>query len=205
MTDCYSPRRRDMKRLSLIAITTIGLAGCTASHATQSNAPVILRIVTVNSNAPLLSDVTNAGVVAADLVTVSVANRAKNPAVTLPQVDMAVFMERYEVVYRRSDGRNVQGVDVPFAISGPLTGVVDVATGGNALDLSIEVVRIQQKLEPPLRNLRGAGANTDAPGGTAITLTVVAEITVYGRTTVGQVVSDSASLQIDFADFGVGE
>jgi hypothetical protein len=131
---------------------------------------------------------------------VTVAVRAKNPGVTTPQVNMAVFMERYEVVYTRSDGRNLPGVDVPFAISGPLSGVVDVADGGGTLDLPVEVVRIQQKLEPPLRNLRGA--QTDTLGGTAIAMTVVATVTVYGSTTVGQVVSDTAQLQIDFADFG---
>jgi hypothetical protein len=199
-----------MKRLSLIAIAGAGLAavvGCTASHATQDNSPVILRIVSVNGEVPLLSDISDAGLVTANVVEVAVANRAKNLQVTTPQVNMAVFMQSYEVVYTRSDGRNVPGVDVPFAISGPLTGVVDVADSGQTLALGIEVVRIQQKLEPPLRNLRAPtpgspGTTPNTPGGTAIVLTVVAEITVYGETTVGQVVSDSARLQIDFADFG---
>jgi len=94
----------------------------------------------------------------------------------------------------------VPGVDVPFAISGPLNGAVDAAVSGQSLDLAVEVVRVQQKLEPPLRNLRGA--QTDTLGGTAIALTVIAEIHVYGRTTVGQIVSASAQMQIDFADFG---
>jgi hypothetical protein len=189
-----------MKRLSLVAMAVLGLGACTASHATQDNAPVILRIVSVNGEAPLISDVSDDGVVTADIVTVTVANRAKNPGVVTPQVNMAVFMERYEVTYTRSDGRNVPGVDVPFAISGPLSGVVDVADSGDTLNLAVEVVRIQQKLEPPLRNLRGP--LPDTLGGTAIALSVVARITVYGSTTVGQVVSDSATLQIDFADFG---
>jgi len=189
-----------MKRLSLIAVVALAGASCTAGHATQDNAPVILRIVSINGSAPLISDVSDEGVVTANLVPVTVAVRAKNPLVMTPQVDMAVFMERYEVVYTRSDGRNLPGVDVPFAISGPLNGVVDVADSGNTLDLAVEVVRIQQKLEPPLRNLRGA--QQDTLGGTAIAMTVIATVTVYGRTTVGQVVSDSAQLQIDFADFG---
>lgn len=193
------PRRGDMKRLGLIALAALGAGACTAGHATQDNSPVILRIVSIGPS-PLSSDVSAGGVVTADIVTVTVANRAKNPLVLTPQIDMAVFMERYEVTYTRSDGRNVPGVDVPFAISGPLNGVVDVADSGDTLGLPVEVVRIQQKLEPPLRNLRGP--QPDTLGGTAIVLTVVARVTVYGTTTVGQVVSDSASLQIDFADFG---
>jgi hypothetical protein len=189
-----------MKRLSLVAVAVAGLASCTAGHATQDNAPVILRIVSINGGGPLISDVSEAGVVTANIVEVTVAVRAKNPGVVTPQVNMAVFMQRYEVVYTRSDGRNVPGVDVPFAISGPLSGVVDVADSGQTLALPVEVVRIQQKLEPPLRNLRGPVP--DSLGGSAIALTVVATVTVYGSTTVGQVVSDTAQLQIDFADFG---
>jgi hypothetical protein len=188
-----------MKRLSLVAVAVAGLAGCTAGHATQNNAPVNLFIVGIGPS-PLTSDVSDAGVVTADIVIVTVVNRSKNPGVLVPQIPLAIIMERYEVVYTRSDGRNVPGVDVPYAISGPLNGALDAATSGESLDLPVEVVRIQQKLEPPLRNLRGP--QVDTLGGTAIAMTVVAEVTVYGRTTVGQVVSDSAQLQIDFADFG---
>jgi len=193
-----------MKRLSLIAAGLATMVACTADHATQSNAPVNLFIVGI-APSPLLSDVSADGVVTADIVTVSLANRAKNRAVTVPQIPMAILFERYEVTYTRSDGRNVQGVDVPFNISGPLNGAIDVAESGESVDVAVEVVRIQQKLEPPLRNLRGAGANPTAPGGSAIALTVVAQVTVYGRTTVGQVVSATASMQIDFADFAVGD
>ena len=35
----------------------------------------------------------------------------------------------------------------------------------------------------------------------ALILTVFAEITVYGRTTSGKAVQDSARMQIDFADY----
>jgi hypothetical protein len=112
--------------------------------------------------------------------------------VTVPQVALAVFMERYEIRYVRSDGRNTEGVDVPFRITGGMNGVIDAQVSGST-DFAIEVVRRQAKLEPPLRNLVG--------GGGAIVVTMFAEITVYGRTTPGQVVQASSRVQIDFGDF----
>ncbi len=45
---------------------------------------------------------------------------------------MAVFVERYEIRYYRSDGRATQGVDVPYTISGNLTTAVDAGTGSAA-------------------------------------------------------------------------
>jgi hypothetical protein len=64
------------------------------------------------------------------------------------------------------------------------------------VDVPIEVVRAQAKLEPPLRNLR-----TENFGGSALILTCFAEITVHGRTLAGEAVSGSGRLQIDFADW----
>ena len=139
-----------------------------------------------------------AGVIAPDNATVSIAVRSTNPNVTVPQVAMAVFLERYEIRYVRSDGRNTEGVDVPYRITGGMTGVIDALTAGSSA-FTIEVVRRQAKLEPPLRNLRG---NTpDTLGGSAIVITVFAEITVHGRTTAGQAVQATGRVQIDFGDF----
>ena len=66
-------------------------------------------------------------------------------------------------------------------------------------EAAIVVVRHQAKEEPPLRNLRfntglGSGGGTDL-------FTVIAEITVHGRTGNGRAVSTMGRLQINFADF----
>ena len=130
-----------------------------------------------------------------DDVVVSLANRSKNPSVTDLQVARAIDLERYTVRYFRSDGRNTEGVDVPYQISGPVRNVVDI---GQNLDVSIEVVRAQAKLEPPLTNLKGNVPN--ALGGGPLVLTIFAEVTIYGRQTSGEAVRASGTLQIDFAD-----
>ena len=54
-------------------------------------------------------------------------------------------------------------------------------------------VRRQAKLEPPLRNL--------VSGGGELVVSMIAEVTVYGHTTAGDAVSNTARVQIDFGDF----
>jgi hypothetical protein len=83
-------------------------------------------------------------------------------------------------------------VDVPYAISGNIA--VEVISGA-AVTIPIEVVRRQAKVEPPLLIL--AGGN----GGGAV-LTVFAEITLHAVTTIGQTMTATGRVQIDFADFG---
>lgn len=182
-----------MKKASLASAMLVALSGCAPAYVTQSNAPVILRITGFLPEI-VTSDVVTATGVTQDNVSVSLAVRSTNPNVTVPQVPMAVFMERYEIRYLRSDGRNTEGVDVPYRISGPMAGVIDAQTSGSTA-FSLEVVRRQAKLEPPLRNLQGS------TGGGAIVLTVIAEVTVYGKTTVGQAVTATGRVQIDFGNF----
>jgi hypothetical protein len=176
-----------------------GLSGCSASYTTDNASPVLFVIAAVNDGAPKQSDVSKDGVVIADTVDLAIGVRFKNPNITtVPSIPNAVRVERYEVKYRRSDGRGVEGQDVPFSISGNVNTIFDVKTSGTDA-LSVEVVRAQAKLEPPLRNLRGA--TTGTLGG-ALVLTVFADITVYGRTISGIPVSSMGTLQIDFADYG---
>lgn len=184
-----------MKKASLAVVTLVALAGCgVPGYVKESNAPVIMRIT--GFNPPIIdSDVIKTDGVFEDEVAVSVAVRSTNPNVTVPQVPMAVFLERYEVRYRRSDGRNTEGVDVPYRISGPMAGVIDAQTNGSSA-FQLEIVRRQAKFEPPLRNLQGSDR------GGALVLTVIADVTIYGRTTAGQLLSTTGSVQIDFANFG---
>jgi hypothetical protein len=124
---------------------------------------------------------------------VAVANRSKNPNAPVPVIPMHLLITRYEVRYFRSDGRSTQGVDVPYSISGPVAGEVDVALSGTAT-VNVQVVRDQAKLEPPLIQL--------APGGQALVVSMFAEITLYGQTIAGQVAKATGTMQIDFANFG---
>jgi hypothetical protein len=182
-------------RLCLAAAVGLGLgvAGCTPSYVTGTDAPVNLYITAINSGSVLDSDVrngVNSTFICPDVTKVSVAVRNKNPAAPVPNVPSAVLLKSYEVRYFRTDGRGVEGTDVPYRITGNLSLGIDVKNSGSE-DVAIEVVRRQAKLEPPLSTINQ----------TAV-LTVMAEVTLYGETTAGMAVSASSRFQIDFGDFG---
>ena len=175
-----------------------GFSACSAGYSTDNNSNVLLIITVINGGTPLKSDVLTKGSVVSDSVAVDTAVRFKNINIpTTPSVPNAVLFERYEISYRRSDGRGVQGQDVPYTISGNMSAGADVTRGDNTT-LNIEVVRAQAKLEPPLRNLQSV---TGTSLGGALVVTMFADITIHGRTVSGQTVTASGSLQIDFADY----
>jgi hypothetical protein len=175
------------------------MAGCAANYSTANASTVLLIIADINAGTALKSDVLKGGAVFNDPVIMRLAVRFKNVNIgTTPQIPSAVIIERYEIAYRRSDGRGVEGQDVPFKISGNLTLGVDV-TESSLTPLTVDFVRAQAKLEPPLRTLRGAATNTL---GGALVVTMIADITLHGRTISGQPVTAKGSLQIDFADYG---
>lgn len=66
---------------------------------------------------------------------------------TAPTTNNEVTITSYHVAYRRADGRNTPGVDVPFPFDGAVTGTIP-ATG--TLQLGFELVRIVAKGESPL-------------------------------------------------------
>jgi hypothetical protein len=188
--------RMSMKRVAIAAGLVLALSACTADYAKQSTAPVLFGIAAINGGAVLASDVS---LVVPDVAPVSMylRNTNRNDGVPVPNLVQAVIVERYEIRYYRSDGRSTEGVDVPYRISGNLTTALDVASSGT-VDVPLEVVRAQAKLEPPLRNLRSVGTD---PGGSALVLTCFAEITLHGKTLAGQAVTASGRLQIDVADW----
>jgi hypothetical protein len=112
----------------------------------------------------------------------------KDVSATAPSTNSEVTISRYHVSYRRADGRNTPGVDVPYAFDGAATGT----TSGGKLDLSFELVRHVAKMESPLVEL----------GSNAAIITTIAEVTFYGRDQVGNDVTVGGTMQIDFGNFG---
>jgi hypothetical protein len=119
----------------------------------------------------------------------------KNPGTvaspTSPTALNAVTLNRYRVVYKRSDGRNTQGVDVPYAFDGAMTVTVppdNTATG------FFELVRVMAKDEAPLRRLVNNGG--------VEFFSTIADVTFYGHDQAGNEVIVSGSITVTFADFG---
>jgi hypothetical protein len=204
--------RNPMRLMSLFLGCALLGFGCTADFAKDGEADVILRIVELegqpgnddlDAGLPLFSDVC-CGIINDNVgLTLDLIPKNQNPSQVITALN-DVLLERYEVRYTRSDGRNQEGVDVPFRITGGLAGVVRV---GSETLTTITAVRHQAKLEPPLRNLHGIFVTIpDNPSGTfsfpgAVILTTIAEITVHGRTTTGKAVRARALIEVTFADF----
>lgn len=177
---------------ALALSAALAAGGCSAAYVEGDTASVLLLIDNINSGAPVLSDVRgDSGQIINCQVEMGLAARAKNPTGPVgPSEDVRVG--RYTVAYRRSDGRGVQGQDVPYTISGDATTLVS-AQGSSITTLAIDLVRHQAKLEPPLSNLVGLQV-----------VTMFADVTVYGQTISGKTVSSTGSTQITFADFADG-
>ena len=144
----------------------------------------------------LASDVTTGGSVFDDRGLVSLRLALKDigePGNTAsPTTNNAITVNRYRVSYRRTDGRNTPGVDVPHAFEGAATvTVIDQA------ELEFELVRIQAKLEPPLKQLAFGGGG---PGG-ALVISTIADVTFHGRDQTGNEVSVTGSIAVNFADW----
>ena len=115
----------------------------------------------------------------------------KDPSQFSADINSVVF-ERYRVTYVRADGRNVEGVDVPYAFDGAANFTVPIS--GDDVERGFVVVRHQAKVETPLRELIGSS-------NFAI-ISVLARIDFYGRDGAGRTVTATAYLNITFADFG---
>ena len=189
-----------------LAIVLLPSGGCTPDYGENNSSNVILRIVRITASTggdsgggSGVDDVLNSDVfpVFNDNATLELEVLPKNQSVDLVigQVN-DVLLESYEVRYLRTDGLDREGADVPYRITGPMAVQIEAEEIAQA---SIVIVRHQAKEEPPLRNLRFL-EGTGAGGGTDI-VTVIARITVFGRTTAGKAVSATGSLQINFADF----
>lgn len=108
-----------------------------------------------------------------------------------PSLNNEVTITRYRVVYRRADGRNTPGVDVPFGFDGGVTGTIP---SGGTLTLDFELVRHIAKQETPLVQL---AINPNI-------ITSIADITFFGRDQVGRELNVTGQILIEFGNFGDG-
>jgi hypothetical protein len=197
-------------RLFAIAALAAASASC-GTVARQGRSPVYLVVDSLSARSgdesefgsPLLSDVlTNVTspapctptspcpTVFNDIGQANLRAELKNPLSTVaPTATNDVTVFRYHVAYRRSDGRNTEGVDVPFAFDGATTATIQV---GSSTAVPFELVRHVAKEESPLVNLISSPT----------IVTTIAEVTFYGRDQAGNTVSIGGLIQVDFGNFG---
>jgi hypothetical protein len=106
-----------------------------------------------------------------------------------PTANNSVTLTRYHVEFVRTDGRNTQGVDVPFAFDGTSTLTIQAGTTGT---MPFELVRSSAKQESPLVQLKT----------NPVEISTLANITFYGTDLVGNAIQATASISVNFANFG---
>jgi hypothetical protein len=106
-----------------------------------------------------------------------------------PSANNQVTITRYHVQFIRSDGHNVEGVDVPYAFDGAAT--VTIAAGATGT-MPFELVSVSAKQEAPLVQLKT----------NPIEISTLAQVTFYGQDVVGNAIQATASLSVNFANFG---
>lgn len=199
-----------LARLIIGAACLVSTASCGGELLRTGRAPVILVVTNMQASngqsaqtftSFLLSDVQTIVEQTIDGATVRVATifndnaqatfrvEAKNQSAETSPLN-AVTITRYRVNFRRADGRNTPGVDVPYGFDGAVT--VTVSPGEQA-SVGFELIRHQAKLEPPLRNLIGRG-------GLGF-ISAIAEVTFYGRDQNGNELIATGSIDVQFGDF----
>jgi hypothetical protein len=181
---------RSLVRCAGLAVIVAATASC-GDVVTSSDAPVMLvfNSLTAGGSGTFVSDVVSStGSTFNDLGTAALAVSMKDITVA-PSTNNAVTIRRYRVAYRRADGRNAPGVDVPYPFDGAVTLTILAGSTGT---VTFEIVRHVAKEESPLAQLR---FNANAIG-------TIADVTFYGTDRVGNDVAATGSMQITFTNLG---
>jgi len=167
------------------------LSGCGdyATNGSGSSYLVLNTLTDGDGNAVVRSDViSDAGGIVQDNGQAAVSLQMKDVGGPGPSPVNAITVTQYHVEYIRSDGRNVQGTDVPFAFDGGVTVTVDGASS-----VPFTLVRAQAKHEAPLKALAGHGG--------AQHISTIARVTFYGHDQTGRGVTVTGNIEVDFADW----
>lgn len=177
--------------LSVTACADLARTGSGPSYLIMDAVQATAGGGTATLSASLDSDVLVNGIAVLDRGQASIRVEMKNAlSTTAPSPLSAITLNRYRVRFRRTDGQNREGIDVPFGFDGGTTATIRV---GNSGVVVFDLVRPQAKQEAPLRNLVG--------GGGLIRISAIAEVTFYGSDQAGNEVSISGTIDVRFADF----
>lgn len=172
----------------LLVINTLEAAPTGGRGANTFTGNLLSDVVVLATTPPPCSTTSPCPTVFNDVGRVTLASQPKNITIQ-PTSNNQVTINRYHVDFIRADGHNVQGVDVPFAFDGSVTGTIPEA---GTLTLTFELVRHTAKEESPLAQL----ANNPN------ILHTIARVTFYGQDLVGNAISVTGSMSVDFGNFG---
>ena len=188
---------------TLVGVIVVALASASCGEVARTGrSPVILVIDNLEAAAGggsqfaafLLSDVQTGGGVINDSGRATLSAALKNPGYAAaplgPSQLNTVVIDRYRVRFIRGDGRETQGVDVPWSFDGGATATIP--PNGSA-QVVFDLVRHTAKREPPLSNMWN--------GGGPRFLNTIAEVTFYGHDLAGNEITAIGNIQVNFGDF----
>jgi len=185
-------------KTTILLVLIVVLVSCNPiENETLSNSMLIITSLTGydiegTTSSFLQSDVlTSLNTVTADTANVTFRAQLLNPDPIIGASQFNnIMVTHYVVTYFRSDGKNVEGTDIPYSFEGHMSSLVEI---DGVAELSFVLVREVAKLEPPLINLhegRGDGV-----------LQLRAKVDFYGHDLVNQVVTVTGYLSIYFANY----
>lgn len=177
---------------SPVQVTIVGFQGAPGSNPSQVGNPLLSDVETLITTPAPCTPTAPCATFFNDLGQITMALLLKDPGFAetpnAPSLLNQVTFKRYRVEYTRTDGRNVQGVDVPFAFDSAVT--FTVSAGGTSTN-GFELVRNIAKREAPLLALRTSG----------VIISTIAEVTFYGNDQAGNDVTASARMAVNFGNF----
>jgi hypothetical protein len=187
------------KFAKLVALAgVLALSASCGDFVRQGRSPVMLvvgSLVDAEGAGTMQSDVIVDGGTFNDNATATLTAQLKDPGslgeAATPTAINQIVIDRYHVEYRRTDGRNTPGIDVPYAFDSALTATVIV---GSPIQVPFQIVRHSAKEEAPLAALR-------LGTGTGHFISTIATVTFYGHDLAGNNISAAGNMGIDFADF----
>ena len=102
-----------------------------------------------------------------------------------------IQLDKLIVSYTRTDGRNSEGVDVPYPYEQNLSQIIRV---GQQTTISFIIVRASAKQEPPLIGLRAGATRGEV-------IYTNARVVFYAHDLAGKKVTVTGYLPVEFADF----
>lgn len=188
--------------LAILLITLI-LSSCNPiEDESQSSSMLVLLNLTgydlegneanfLQSDVVKLDEETGSTYVTADTATATLTAKLLQPESPLgPSQYNSIMLTRYIVSYFRTDGKNSEGVDIPYSFEGSLSTLIEI---DQSVDISFIIVREVAKLEPPLINL--------ADGRAEGTINVTAKVEFYGHDLTNKTVKATGYLTIVFANY----
>jgi hypothetical protein len=115
---------------------------------------------------------------------------APNPPAGTSQYN-DIQLDKIVVSYTRTDGRNTEGVDVPYTFEQNVSQIIHI---GQQATISFIIVRATAKQEPPLLGLRAGATRGEV-------IYTNAKIVFYGHDLAGKTVTATGYLPVEFADF----